>query len=60
VSEWVWAVKKGPVARVVAGKRAIVGASTMESTGGRLGKRGVADRRGPWTSEGERQTGGRH
>jgi hypothetical protein len=58
--EWVWAVEKGSVARVVARKCAIVGASTTESAGGRLGKRGVADRRGSWTSEGERQTGDRY
>jgi hypothetical protein len=44
-------------ARVVAGKRAVVGASTMESADGRLGKRRVADRRGPQTSEGERANG---
>jgi hypothetical protein len=36
-------------------KRAVVGASTTESVGGRL-RRGVANRRGPRTSEGERQT----
>jgi hypothetical protein len=41
----------------VAEKRAVVGASTTESTGGRLEKRGVADRRGPRTSEGERANG---
>jgi hypothetical protein len=42
----------------VAGKHAVVGASMTESAGGRLGKRGVADRWGPWASEGEWQTGG--
>jgi hypothetical protein len=36
------------------------GRATMESAGRRLGKRGVADRRGPQTSEDERQTGGQH
>jgi hypothetical protein len=43
---------------VVAGKRAVMGASTTESAGGRFGKRGVADRRGPRTSDSERQKGG--
>jgi hypothetical protein len=52
VSEWAWAAEKGSGAGVVAGKRAAVGASTTESAGRRLGKRGVADRRGPQTSEG--------
>jgi hypothetical protein len=32
----------------------IMGASTTESVGGRLGKGVVADRRGPQASEGER------
>jgi hypothetical protein len=41
----------------VARKRAVVGASMTESADGRLGKRGVADRRGPQTSEGERVNG---
>jgi hypothetical protein len=41
----VWATEKGSGAGVVAGKRAVVGASTAESAGGRLGKRGVTDRR---------------
>jgi hypothetical protein len=57
VSEWAWAAEKGSNAEVVAGKRVVVGASTTESAGGRLGKRGVADRRGLQISEGERQTG---
>jgi hypothetical protein len=56
VSEWAWAAEKGSSARVVAGKCVVMGEYTTESAGGRLGKRGVADRRGPWTSEGERQT----
>jgi hypothetical protein len=43
---------------VVVRKRTVVGASTMESVDGRLGTRGVADRRGLWNSEGEQQTGG--
>jgi hypothetical protein len=43
VSEWARATEKGSDARVVAGKRTVVGASTMESVGGR----------GPQTSEGE-------
>jgi hypothetical protein len=42
----------------VAEKHVVVDASTTESAGGRLGTRGVADRRGPWISEGERQMGG--
>jgi hypothetical protein len=42
----------------MAEKRAVMGASTTESAGGRLGKKGVADSRGQQTSEGERQTGG--
>jgi hypothetical protein len=55
VSAWAWAAEKGSGAGVVAEKRAVVGASTTESVGGRL-RRGVANRRGPRTSEGERQT----
>jgi hypothetical protein len=47
VSEWAWAAEKGSGAEVMAGKRAVVGVSMMESAGGRLGKTGVADRRGP-------------
>ena len=53
-----WATEKGLDVRVVAGKHVVVSASMMESVGGRLGKRGVADRRGPRTSKGEWQTGG--
>jgi hypothetical protein len=60
VSEWAWAAEKGSGEGVVAGKRGVVGASTTESVGERLGKRGVADRQGQWTSDGERQTGGQH
>jgi hypothetical protein len=56
VSEWAWATEKSSGAGVVAEKRAVLGASTTESVGGRLGKRGVADRRGPWINESERQT----
>jgi hypothetical protein len=41
----------------VAGKHVVVGASMTKSAGGRLGKRGVADRRGPQTSEGEQVNG---
>jgi hypothetical protein len=58
VSEWTWDAEKGSGMEVVAGKRAVVGTSTTESAGRRLGKRGVADRRGPRTSKGEWQTGG--
>jgi hypothetical protein len=60
LSEWAWAAEKGSRAGVVDGKRAVVGASTVESAGGRLEKRGVADRRGPRTSKGEQQTGSQH
>jgi hypothetical protein len=35
-----------------------VGAHMAGCEGGRLGTRGVADRRGPRTSEGAQQTGG--
>ena len=56
-SEWAWAAEKGSGPRVVAEKRAVVGTSTTESACGRLGKRGVADKRGPQTSEGERANG---
>jgi hypothetical protein len=45
VSEWPWAAEKSLGAGVVAGKHAVVGASTTESAGERLGKRGMADRR---------------
>jgi hypothetical protein len=41
----------------VAGKRAVMGVSIMESAGRRLGNRVVADRRGPQTSEGKRANG---
>ena len=44
--EWAWAPEKGSGVWDVAEKRAVVGASTMESAGGRLGKGAVADRRG--------------
>ena len=54
MTEWAWAAEKGLGAGIVAGKRAVVGASMTESAGGRLGKRGVADRQGPRTREGER------
>jgi hypothetical protein len=54
VSAWAWAAEKGSGARVVARKHVVMGASTTESVGRRLGKRGVTDRRGPQTSEGER------
>jgi hypothetical protein len=57
VSEWARALEKGSGARVVAEKRAVVGASTTESASGRLGKGAMADRRGPQTSEGERANG---
>jgi hypothetical protein len=43
---------------VMAEKRVVMGASTTESVGGRFGKRGVVDRRGPRTSDSERQMGG--
>jgi hypothetical protein len=49
-----WVAEKGSGARVVARNHVVVGVSTTESEGGRLGKRGVTDRRGPQTSEGER------
>jgi hypothetical protein len=39
VSEWAWAVEKGSGAGVVAGKRTVMGSSTTEGAGGRLGKR---------------------
>jgi hypothetical protein len=39
VSEWVWAIEKGSGAGVLVGKCAVVGASTTEGVGGRLGKR---------------------
>jgi hypothetical protein len=58
VSEWAWAAEKGSGAEVVAEKRAVVGASMTKSAGGRLGERGVADKWGPRTSEGERKTSG--
>jgi hypothetical protein len=45
--------RKGLGREDVAGKRTVVGTSTTKSTGGRLGKRVVADRRGSQTSEGE-------
>jgi hypothetical protein len=51
------ALEKGSSARVVAGKHTVLGASTMESAGGRLGKGEVADRWGPQTNEGERANG---
>jgi hypothetical protein len=57
VSEWVWAAEKGSGAGVIDRKRTVVGASTAESAGERLEKRGVADRQGPRTSKGEQQTG---
>jgi hypothetical protein len=60
VSEWAWATVKGSGAEVVARKRVVMDASTTESAGDRLGKRGVADRRGPRTSEGERQKCSQH
>jgi hypothetical protein len=41
----------------VAGKHAVVDASTMGSASGRLGKGVVADRRGPQASKGERANG---
>jgi hypothetical protein len=41
----------------VTGKRAVVGASTVESADGRLGKGVVVDRRGPQASKGERANG---
>jgi hypothetical protein len=44
-SERVWAAEKGSGAGVVAGKRAVMGVSTTESASGRVGKRGVTDRR---------------
>jgi hypothetical protein len=47
VSAWAWAAEKSLGARVMAGKRVVVVASMTESVGRRLGKRGVADRRGP-------------
>jgi hypothetical protein len=53
----VWATEKGLDVRVVAGKHVVVSASMMESVGGRLGKRGVADMWGLQTSEGERANG---
>jgi hypothetical protein len=56
-SEWARAPIKGSSARVMAGKRVVVEASTTESVGGRLGKVTMADRRGPHTSEGERANG---
>jgi hypothetical protein len=49
-SEWVGGCGLQKRARArggVAGKHAVVGASTMESAGGRLGKGVVADRWGP-------------
>ena len=57
MSEWVWTPEKGSGAGDVAGERAIVGVSTMESEGRRLGKGAMADRPGPQTSEGERGNG---
>jgi hypothetical protein len=56
-SEWVRAAEKGSGTRVVAGNQAVMGASTMESARGRLGKRRLADRWGTRTSEGERANG---
>jgi hypothetical protein len=53
-SEWARTPEKGSSTGDVGGKRAVVGASTMESASGRLGKGAVADRRGPQTNEGER------
>jgi hypothetical protein len=41
----------------VAEKCSVVGASTTESVGKRLGKGAVADRRGPQVSEGKRANG---
>jgi hypothetical protein len=38
VSDCAWAAEKGSGAGVVAGKRAVVGASTTKGMGGRLGK----------------------
>ena len=60
MSEWAWAAEKSSGERVMAGKHAVMGASTTKSVGERLGKRGMADRQGLWTSEGERQTGSQH
>jgi hypothetical protein len=58
VSEWAWAAEKGLGTEVVVGKHVVMGASMTESVGGRLWERGVADRRGPWSNEGEWQIGG--
>jgi hypothetical protein len=49
--------RKGLGREDVAGKRMVVGTSMTKSTGERLGKRGVADRRDLQTSEGERANG---
>jgi hypothetical protein len=54
VSAWAWTAEKGSGAGVVARKCTVMGASMTGSAGGMLGKRGVADMRGPRTSEGER------
>jgi hypothetical protein len=56
-SEWAWAPEKSSGAWDVARKHVVVGASTMESTGERLGKGLVADRRGLQASKGERANG---
>lgn len=50
-------LEKGSGTGDVAGKRAVMGASTTESASGALGKGAVADRRGPQTSEDERANG---
>jgi hypothetical protein len=52
-SEWVWAPKKGSGTWGSGRQMRVVGTSTAESAGGRLGKGVIADRRGPQASEGE-------
>jgi hypothetical protein len=56
-SKWAQAPEKGSGAWDMARKHAVVGASTTESAGGRLGKAAVTEKQGPQTSEGERANG---
>jgi hypothetical protein len=55
VSEWGAGAKRRLSVCEGGGETRVVGASMAECAGGRLGMRGVADRRGPRTSEGAHQ-----
>jgi hypothetical protein len=60
VSGWARAPEKGSNTRVVAGKRVVVGASTTESTGERLGKAGWLTGRVHRPARVSGRTGGQH